>query len=96
MAVYIYDHNHLLGTLGRGYYLRLKLSPGPLVLKVLAPETGDIPYATTLTAGQTYYLMTYYRGLGAIGEFGLLPQDPASGTSALKQLQETAATDHEP
>jgi hypothetical protein len=88
-TVFIYDGDRLLGTLARGHYLHLELSPGPRVLKALAPAAGDIPYATTLTAGQTYYLMTYYRGLGSVGDFGLEPQDPASASSALKLLKET-------
>lgn len=88
---YLYDGNQLLGTLQRGHYLRLKLPPGPRVLKVLASQAGSVPYATTLSAGQTYYLMIYFRGLGVIGDFGLAPQDPASAGLAVKQLAETAA-----
>lgn len=81
------DDRRTLGSLPDGTYLDYVADPGPRVFKAMAPGTSSIPYATTLVAGQVYYLMVYFLGDQARGNAAVTPMDAATAAKHMASLK---------
>ena len=79
VSLSVFDGGNAIGNLPEGSYLDYYADPGPNVFKAVAPGADNIPYATSLVAGQAYYLMVYFLG------------DQAKGNAAITQVDEATA-----
>ena len=85
--VHIYDGEKDLGWLPGGRYLSYLADPGPRVFRTIHPGTANLPYATSLTAGRTYFLLVYILGDQRSGQPTLTQMDAASATAQIKDLK---------
>jgi hypothetical protein len=83
----IYDGQKDLGILTSGSYMDFMADPGTRVFKALAPGSGNMPYATTLAGGRTYYFLAYFLGEQSIGNAALTPMDSTTATAQMKDLK---------
>lgn len=86
----IYDGVHPLGVLPLGTYIQYYADPGPRALKVVGPQIGNIPYATTFLAGHSYYFSVYFLGDPQHGNASLSPVDAAKATEQMAGLKPSA------
>lgn len=83
----LYDGGNRIGDLIRGTYLDYDTAPGPRVFKATGAGAGSIPYATSLKAGQSYYLLVYFLGSPQQGNAAITPMDPATATAQMAPLK---------
>ena len=88
----VFDSASLIGTLPEGTYLDYYADPGPNIFKAMAPGADTIPYATSLVAGQTYYLMVYFYGDQTRGAAAITPVDAVTATRQMVTLKSTAGS----
>lgn len=85
-GITVYDGNTRVGTLQDGSYLHYYADPGPRAFRATAVSRDTIPYATTLKAGQTCYLLVYSLGGQAGGDIAITPVDQATAQAQLASL----------
>jgi hypothetical protein len=61
--------------------------PGTRVFKAMAANSGNMPYATTLSGGHTYYFLAYFLGEESQGNAALTPMDASTATTQMKDLK---------
>ena len=85
-GITVYDGSTKLGTLQDGSYLHDYVDPGPRAFRATAVSRNTIPYATTLKAGQTCYLLVYSLGDQASGDIAITPVDQDTAQAQLASL----------
>lgn len=85
--VHIYDGKKDVGWLPGGSYLDYLADPGPRVFRAVLPGNIDLPYATSLVAGRTYYLLVYTLGDQRTGQATLTQMDSASAIAQIEGLK---------
>jgi len=83
----VFDGTRQIGALPEGSYLDYLTDPGPRVFKAEAPNAGNIPYATSLAAGQTYWFMVYILGDQLRGNAAIAPMDQATAEKQMATLK---------
>jgi hypothetical protein len=85
------DGKEQAASLPGGSYTFFYAQPGPRVLKAESPGMSSLPYATSFSAGQTYYLLIYVLGDQAAGEVRVAPVDASTAHFEMKDLKEVSS-----
>ena len=85
--MHIFDGVRDMGILTDGTYLDFMADPGPRAFKAVAPNTGSMPYATTLSGGRTYYFLAYFLGDQSRGDAALTPMDEDTAKTQMANLK---------
>lgn len=81
------DGKDRIASLPAGSYAYFYTTPGPRALKAESSNMGSLPYATSFSAGQTYYLLIYVLGNQATGEVRIAPVDASTAHFEMKDLK---------